>query len=283
MRWSNHSSAPHLPRRPEVGVGERRARQVQPESGHERQGLRGEQPSRRRVLRRVGVEARRHLGEGDGGVAAVQVDGGPGRRAAERPRVAQLAGGQRLFREAGARHRADGQVAAEGPDHQRKRLGGGLVELLLELLQRSLGHRRRQPRRQQRRQQGSERREPVLWDTLPANQGDIEQIVEPGRRLAGSGSAVVDPRRRARGCRPSRHACDYSAGHRLLAKRVRGPQTTGPARRWLLTSCCGVEGTPRTVRPRRPGRWRAGERAQLVVHREVTGRREQRIQRRIHP
>ena len=34
---------------------------------------------------------------------------------------------------------------------------------------------------------------------------------------------------------------------------------------------------------RRPGRWRAGERAQFVVHREVTGRREQRIQRRIHP
>ena len=33
---------------------------------------------------------------------------------------------------------------------------------------------------------------------------------------------------------------------------------------------------------RRPGRWRAGERVQLVVHREVTDRRERRIQCRIH-
>ena len=41
--------------------------------------------------------------------------------------------------------------------------------------------------------------------------------------------------------------------------------------------------TPNTGPPaRRPGRWRAGERVQLVVHREVTDRRERRIQRRIH-
>ena len=45
----------------------------------------------------------------------------------------------------------------------------------------------------------------------------------------------------------------------------------------------GPGNTPNTGPPaRRPGRWRAGERVQLVVHREVTDRRERRIQRRIH-
>ena len=215
----------HRLRRPQVDVGVRRPRQDDPGQRHERQGLRRQQPSRRRVLRRVGVGVGRQRDEADGVVLSVQVDGGPGRRSpAERARIAQLVGGERLLREPGTHGVAYGHVAAGHADHQRKRLCGGLVELLLELLHRPLRDQRRQARRQQKRQEGSKRRQRAQVDRL--DDLHVQEVLDHRRRTE---RAVVGERHRVIDAR-LHHERQAGREHRLrqVAKLVDTPAQNEP-------------------------------------------------------
>ncbi len=181
----------------EVDVGERRPREYGSDQRHERQRLRRQQPTRRRVLGRVGIGVGRQRHEADRIVPAIEVDGGTGRRpASERPRVAHLVCRERLLVDPDARLVADGHVAAGRADHQRKRLRRRLVEVLLQLLQRPVGHGRRQAGGQQHRQEGPERGEHAQVGRL--DDAHVQEVVDHRRRaeraVVGERHGVIDAR-----------------------------------------------------------------------------------------